>query len=111
MRGAAAAGSHSTGSASPVSTRDGGEVEVGVDARDAAGLAAAALEGDGDLFAAQVVGVGEDAPGGDDHAAPAPPAAAEAHDGGADALGGLADGLLKIGDGAHCACPSCESLG
>ena len=77
---------------------DRGEVEVGVDARHAAALAAAVGERHGDLVAAQVVGVGEHAAGADDDAAAAPPPAAQADDGGADSLGRGLDGGREIGE-------------
>ena len=67
--------------------RDGGEVEVGVRAGDAAVLGAAVGERDRDLLAAEHVRVGQDGAGGGDHAGPAPPAAAEADDRGADGFG------------------------
>ena len=86
----------------------GREVEVGVRAGHRAGLPAAVREVDGDLGAAQVVGVREDASGGDDHAAPAPPAPAEADHGRADTLGGRGDGLLDVCDGAQSDAPPLE---
>ena len=67
---------HSTAGASPVSTRDHGDVGVDVDARDRAGLAASAGERDGDLVAAQVVRVRQHEAVADDDARPASPAAA-----------------------------------
>ena len=71
------------------------EVEVGIGARHggrAPGDRRAKLTVT--VGAAQVVGVGEDAPGRDDHAAAAPPAPSEADHGGADTLGGRGDCLL-----------------
>ena len=81
-------GSHATGAVVAGLDRDRGEVEVGVRARDAAVLGAPVGERDGDLLAAEDVRVGQDGAGGGDHAGPAPPAAAEADDGGADGVGG-----------------------
>ena len=70
-----AAGSHVTAGASPVSTADHREVQVGVGAGDAAVLRAPVAERDGDLLAAQHVRAREHPPGGDhDAGAPAPPA-------------------------------------
>ena len=84
--------------------RDGGEVEVGVRARHAAVLGAAVGERDGDLLAAQDVGVGQDGAGGGDHAGPATPAAAEADDGGADGVGCGCDRALKFVEYRHVGC-------
>ena len=73
---------------------DDGEVAVDVVAGDGARLLAAVGEAHGDLRAAEVVGVGDDGAGLDDDATAAATVAADAHDGGADPVGGLAGGVL-----------------
>ena len=60
--GASRSGPSAERSTSPVSTSTHGEVDVAVDARDAAGSRAPVGEGDGGLLAAQVVG-GREHPG------------------------------------------------
>ena len=81
---------------------DDREVAVAVDAGDGAARPPAVGEGDGDLVAAQVVGVGQDRAVGDDDAGAAG-AAADPDDGWADALGDGGDGGLEFLDGAHVA--------
>ena len=80
------------------------EVAVAVDCRHGAARAAAVGERDGDLVAAQVVGIGQDHAVGDDDAGAAR-AAADPDDGRADALGDGGDGGLEFFDDAHGVAP------
>ena len=79
---------------------DDREVAVRIDAADRAALRSAVAERDGDLVAAEVVGVGEDAAVGDDDAAAAV-ALADADDGRAGRLVDAADRAGKIVEDGH----------
>ena len=88
------------GGAPVVSTLDDGQVAVPVDALGGADGGPAAGEADGDLAAAQVVGVGEHAAVGDDDAGTAK-AGADPDDGRADGGGDGGDGLLELVEHGH----------
>ena len=79
---------------------DDREVAVAIPAGDRAAGPTAVGEGDGDLVAAQVVGIGQDLAVGDDDAGAAR-AATDPDDGRADALGDRGDGGLEFFDDAH----------
>ena len=96
----AAPSPHSSGGRAGGVDVDDREVAVAVPAGDRAARLPAVGERDGDLVAAQVVGVGQDLAGGDDDAGAAG-AAADPDDGWADALGDGGDGGLEFLDDAH----------
>ena len=87
--------------------RDGGEVEVGVDAGDRPVSRRPSAKVTVTSSPRRLWAFVRTRPGATTTPLPRPQPAAEADDGGADPLGGRADRLLKVGDGAQCCCPSC----
>ena len=88
-----ASSDHSIGSMSAVSASITARSRSASEAEHTAGLAPAVKERDGDLVAAEVVGVGEDPPGADHEPGAASPALAEPDHRGAEALGRRLDRL------------------